>query len=56
MIQEDINEHVPYYPSKENQLFQQTIRHSSSDDLIEELRQKAFLIHPIFMINLENSF
>ncbi|CAF3685022.1 unnamed protein product, partial [Rotaria socialis] len=55
VINEDMNQNVPYYLSKESKSFQQVISHITHNDLREELRQMALLIHELLMINLEKS-
>ncbi|CAF3790195.1 unnamed protein product [Rotaria sp. Silwood1] len=55
MVNEDDVENVPYYLSKESESFQEITGNLSSNELIEELRQMAIVIHQIFIIDLEKS-
>ena len=50
-----MNPNVPYYLSKDSKSFQQVLSHVTSNDMIEELRQMALLIHEHSMIKLETS-
>ncbi|CAF2967501.1 unnamed protein product [Rotaria sp. Silwood2] len=55
MVDEDHAENIPYYLSKESKSFQEITSHLSPNELIEELRQMAIVIHQLFMIDLEKS-
>ncbi|CAF4189852.1 unnamed protein product, partial [Rotaria sordida] len=53
MVNVDTSENIPLYLSKENKSFEQIISDLSSNELVEELRQMAIVIHQIFLIDLE---
>ncbi|CAF1302974.1 unnamed protein product, partial [Rotaria sordida] len=53
MVNVDTSENIPLYLSKENKSFEQIISDLSSNELAEELRQMAIVIHQIFLIDLE---
>ncbi|CAF3160962.1 unnamed protein product [Rotaria sp. Silwood2] len=55
IVNEDHAENIPYYLSKESKSFQEITSNLSSNELVEELRQMAIVLHQLFMIDLEKS-
>ena len=55
IVNDDTEENIPFYLSKDSKSFEHIVEHVSSSETIEEIRQMAILMYQLAIIHLQKS-